>query len=105
MHVRKGDRVLVVSGKDKGKSSRVIRCFPKEEKVILERLNLVRRHHRPRSPGAGGGILEKEAPIHVSKVRLICPRCEKPTRVAYQRTANGEKLRLCKRCGHEIQGE
>jgi large subunit ribosomal protein L24 len=105
MFVRKGDLVLVVAGKDKGKSGRVIRCLPKKEQVILERLNLVRRHLRPRTPGAAGGIVEKEAPLHVAKVRLICPRCEKATRVIYKRAQDGEKMRLCKRCQNEIRSE
>lgn len=105
MQVRRGDRVLVMVGKDKGKSGRVIRCLPKKEQVIVERLNIVRRHQKPRPQFGGGGIVEKEAPLHVSKVRLICPQCEKVTRVKRMRYAERVSARVCAKCGSEIRSE
>lgn len=105
MRVRRGDRVLVVVGKDKGKSGRVVRCLPEKDAVIVERLNVVRRHQKPRPQLGGGGIIEKEAPLHISKVRLICPKCEKATRVRRKRYVDRAAARICAKCGSEIGSE
>lgn len=99
--VRKNDLVGVIAGKDRGKRGRVLKVIPKRERVIVERVNLVKRHTRP-SRLSQGGILEKEAPIHVSNVMLICSRCDRPVRTGKAILADGRKVRVCKRCGEAI---
>ncbi len=107
LHVRKGDLVLVLAGKDKGKQGRVIEARPKEQRVIVEGVNIVKRHQKPR-PALGtigaiqGGIIEKPAPIHVSNVMVICPACNRPTRVGKKETPDGRRVRVCKKCGEEL---
>jgi large subunit ribosomal protein L24 len=103
MKIRKGDSVMVITGKEKGKIGKVLVAYPKENKVIIEGLNKVKRHLRgdPRR-GIPGGIITKEAPIHVSNVMLICSNCKLPTRVGYVISKEGEKIRLCRKCQGEI---
>lgn len=102
LHVKKGDLVVVIAGKDKGKSGRVIKVMPKEEKVVVERINLVKKHVRPGPATGQGGILEVEAPIHVSNVMPLCPNCNRPTRVGKKFLEDGTKVRVCKRCGESL---
>ena len=117
MRVRKGDVVHVLSGKDRGKQGRVLEALPREGKVVVENLNVVKRHTKPRpirdanrmggQQMAPGGVIEKPAPLAVSNVMLVCPTCRRPTRVGYTfKDVKGEqvKLRVCKRadCGQEI---
>jgi large subunit ribosomal protein L24 len=102
-HIKKGDTVYVISGKEKGKSGKVIRILRDEEKALVERLNIVKRHARPSPKNPTGGIIEKEAGIHVSNLMLYCTKCSRPTRVGRKRIASGEKVRYCKRCGEEIK--
>ncbi len=102
LSVRKGDQVVVLSGKDKGKQGKVLTAIPDEGKVIVEKVNLVQRHTKPRKQGDTGGIITKEAPIYACKVQRICPKCSKPTRLAHKILADGRKVRVCKRCGSEI---
>ena len=101
LHVRKDDTVVVVSGKDKGKQGKVLRALPKEGKVVVEGVNVVARHTKPKGQGDPGGIIRSEAPIYASKVMLVCPKCGKPTRIAHKILADGTKARLCKNsdCG------
>ena len=99
MSIKKGDTVVVLSGKDKGKQGKVLAAMPADRKVIVEGINVVSRHTRPRKQGEEGGILKKEAPIYASKVMLVCPHCGKPTRLAHKMLENGDKARLCKKCG------
>ena len=101
MHVKKGDTVLVLSGKDKGQKGQVIQALPKKDKVIVEGINKVKRHTKPNQKAPQGGILTKEAPLHVAKVMLICPACKKPTRIA-KKEVNGKMVRACKKCGEVI---
>ena len=101
MSIKKGDTVVVLSGKDKGKKGEVIAVLPKDGKVVVEKINMVSRHTKPRKQGDQGGILEKEAPLYACKVMRVCPKCDKPTRPAHKDTANG-KVRVCKKCGAEI---
>jgi len=102
LHVKKGDLVMVIAGKDRGKSGRIIRVIPKEQRVVVERINLVKKHLRP-SPATGqGGIVEVEAPIHISNVMPICPNCNNPTRVGRKILEDGTKVRICKRCGEAL---
>jgi large subunit ribosomal protein L24 len=105
MKVHREDTVLVLTGKDKGKKGRVIRVFPKQEKVLVEKINMAKRHTRPTQQLPQGGIVEKEMPVHVSNVQLICPKCGKSTRAAQKILASGQKNRACKKCGEIMDKE
>ena len=98
MSIRKDDMVVVLSGKDKGKQGKILEVMPKEGKVVVEKINVVSRHTKPRKQGDQGGILKKEAPIYASKVQRVCPKCGKPTRAAHKVQADGKKVRICKKC-------
>ena len=102
MSIRKDDMVVVLSGKDKGKQGKILEVMPKEGKVVVEKINVVSRHTKPRKQGDQGGIIKKEAPIYASKVQRVCPKCGKPTRAAHKVQADGKKVRICKKCGAEI---
>ncbi|MGB9847153.1 MAG: 50S ribosomal protein L24 [Desulfotomaculales bacterium] len=102
VHVRKGDTVLVISGKYAGKRGKVLSVEPKKSRVIVEGVNVVKRHARPTRALPQGGIIEKEAPIHSSNVMLVCSKCNKPTRIAKKFLAEGGKVRVCKKCGEVI---
>ncbi|ACM23180.1 MULTISPECIES: 50S ribosomal protein L24 [Thermotoga] len=102
MRIKKGDLVEVISGKDKGKRGKVLRVLPKEDKVIVEGVNMVKRHQRPIPQLREGGIIEREAPIYACKVMVVCPACDKRTRVGYRFTEDGKKVRYCKKCGEII---
>ena len=99
IHVKKGDTVVILSGKDKGAKGKVLQVSPTEKKVIVEGCNKVTKHVKPRRMGAPGGIVTAEAPLYACKVQLVCPKCHKPTRTGREVYANGEKLRLCRKCG------
>jgi large subunit ribosomal protein L24 len=101
MKIRKGDRVVVLSGKDKGREGVVARALPDRQKVIVEGVNIARKHQKPRSAEQPGGIIDKSMPIHVSNVALVSPGDGKPTRVGY-RLDDGRKVRVCRRTGAEI---
>lgn len=105
MHVHREDTVLVLTGKDRGKKGRVIRLFPKADKVLVEKINLVKRHTRPTQQLPQGGIVEKEAPIHLSNLQVVCLKCGKPTRIAHKALADGRKARVCKKCGEILDKE
>ncbi|WP_418779262.1 50S ribosomal protein L24 [Intestinimonas sp.] len=102
MSIRKDDTVIVLSGKDKGKKGKVLTVMPKDGKVIVEKVNVISRHQKPRKQGAEGGIIKREAPIYACKVMRVCPKCDKPTRPAHKTLADGKKVRVCKKCGAEI---
>ena len=102
LHIRRDDTVEVLSGKDKGKRGKVLVVMPEDGKVIVEKVNMVHRHTKPRQQGDQGGILDKEAPIYASKVQRVCPKCNKLTRPAHKILADGRKVRVCKKCGAEI---
>jgi large subunit ribosomal protein L24 len=102
LKIRKGDRVRVLSGKDRGKEGEVTRALPREGKVIVEGVNIARKSQRPTRTTQQGGIIDKDMPIQVSNVALVCPACGKPTRVGYKIDASGSKARVCKKCGGEI---
>ncbi len=101
-HIKKNDTVKVVVGKDKGKSGKVLRVIPKKERAIVEKLNIVKRHLKPSQQARQGGILEREAPIHISNLMLICSKCTDPTRVGYRVLDDDRKVRYCKKCGELI---
>lgn len=96
--IKKGDLVLIISGKDKGRKGKVLNVLPKEDKVIVEGINMVKRHTRPTPKNRQGGIVEKPAPIYKCKVLLVCPRCNQPTRIAHSILESGQKVRICKKC-------
>ncbi|WRS27482.1 50S ribosomal protein L24 [Oscillospiraceae bacterium MB08-C2-2] len=99
VHVRKGDTVVILSGKDKGKKGKILAVSPKEGKVIVEGLNMMTKHVKPRRMGDPGGIIPAEGALYSSKVMLVCPKCGKPTRLGHKILSDGEKKRLCKNQG------
>ena len=99
MHVKKNDLVMVVKGKEKGKSGRILRVLPEKERVIIEKINFVKRHARPHGKQRQGGILEKEAPLHISNVMLLCEKCNKPVRIGHRMVEGSKKARYCRKCG------
>ena len=98
MNIKKNDTVIVLSGKDKGVKGKVLTAMPKENKVIVEKVNVATCHTKPRRQGETGGIVKREAAIYASKVQVVCPKCKKGTRVAFK-IENGKKSRICKHCG------
>jgi large subunit ribosomal protein L24 len=98
----KDDTVMVIAGRERGKTGKVLRVLAEENRVIIERVNMVKRHVKPRGVQQPGGIQEKEASIHLSNVLPICGRCNKPTRVGRRRLASGEVQRICRRCGEPL---
>jgi len=105
LKIKRGDLVEVISGKDKGKRGKVLRVIPRERKVIVEGVNMVKRHQRPIPQLREGGIIEREAPIYTSKVMVVCPSCDRRTRVGFKILENGDKVRYCKKCGEIIDTE
>ena len=101
MNIKKGDTVVVLSGKDKGKQGKVQATVPSEAKVVVEGVNIVTCHTKPRRQGEEGGIVKREAALYASKVQVVCPKCSKGTRVAHK-IADGKKTRVCKHCGAEL---
>lgn len=102
MHVKKGDKVMVISGKDKGKTGVVLTSFPKKDRVLVEGVNIVKKHMKPNQANPQGGIVSQEAAIHVSNVMLIDPKTGEPTRVGYK-VEDGKKVRVAKKSGEIIK--
>ena len=101
-HIRKDDLVLVIAGRDRKKKGKVISVIPKDATVIVDKVNTVKKHQKPEQQDKSGGIIDKNIPIAVSKVQLICPSCDKQTRVGWKALEDGTKARVCKRCGEMI---
>ena len=101
MKIKKDDKVVVLSGKDKGKQGKVLVANPKAGKVVVEGVSVATKHQKPMGQGQEGGIIKVETPIYVSKVQLVCPKCGKATRVGYSLEGD-EKVRVCKKCGAKI---
>jgi len=97
--IKKNDYVQVMAGKDRGKSGKVLRVVPRENKALVEKINMIKRHTRPSKVSQQGGILEKEALIHISNLMLLCAQCGKPVRVSWATMQDGKKVRVCKKCG------
>ena len=102
MHVKTNDTIIVLSGRDKGKEGKVMSADPASGKVLVEGVNVAKRHKKPRKQGDPGGIISKETPIYASKVMRVCPKCNKPTRPAHKLDKKGVKVRICKKCDAEI---
>ena len=98
MNIRKNDTVLVISGKDKGNKGKVRFANPKEEKLIIEGINFIKRHARATGQARQAGVIEMEAPIHVSRVMYLCDKCNKPARIGFRFLEDGKKVRFCKVC-------
>jgi large subunit ribosomal protein L24 len=103
MQIKKNDTVLVTSGKEKGKRGRVIAVYPRENRVLIEKLNMIKRHTRPNQQLRQGGIVEKESPISAANVKLICAKCDKPTGVARKAQGDGTRVRVCKACDATLE--
>ncbi len=101
VHVKTGDTVQIMSGRDNGNKGKVLEVSPKEGKVIVEGQNIVTKHVKPRRQGEVGGIVKAEAPLYASKVMPVCPKCGKPTRVGHA-VVDGKKVRVCKHCGAQF---
>jgi large subunit ribosomal protein L24 len=97
--LKKNDLVIVISGKERGKSGRILRVFPRKNRVVIEKINLVKRHTRPSGQTRQGGIVEREAAVHISNVMVICEKCNLPIRVGKKILDDGKKVRACKKCG------
>lgn len=103
LNVRKNDQVKVLAGKDRGKTGRVLRVFPQRNRAIVENVNTVRRHTRPNpQKNIQGGVVEREGPIHISNLQVICPECDQPVRVGIQFLSDGKKVRVCRSCNGTI---
>lgn len=102
MKITKGNKVLVVSGKDRGKISKVTKVLPLNRKVVVEDVNVKKKHTRPKKEGQKGQVIQVAMPIDISNVKLICPKCEKATRVGYRLLDNKKKVKVCKKCNAEL---
>ncbi|UCF57810.1 MAG: 50S ribosomal protein L24 [Deltaproteobacteria bacterium] len=102
--IKKNDKVIVLVGKEKGKIGAVLGVDAERSRVIVEKINMVKRHTRPGGKSAKGGIIEKEAPIHISNLMLVCNKCAEPTRIAKRILEDGSRVRACKKCGELLDG-
>lgn len=101
--IKKNDTVLVITGDEKGKKGRVIAVQKEGSRLLVERINMIKKHMKPSKKYTQGGIIEKEAPFHRSNVMLLCPKCDKPTRISHTMLENGKKIRTCKKCREVIE--
>ncbi|HEX9756768.1 MAG TPA: 50S ribosomal protein L24 [Nitrospiria bacterium] len=100
--IRKGDMVRVITGRDRGKNGKVLQVLAKKQRVVVEKLNIIKRHTRPQQKNRQGGIVEREGPIQISNVMLLCPQCNKSTRFSVKILTDGKKLRCCRKCGEVL---
>lgn len=100
--IKKNDTILVITGKEKGKKGRVLSVSPMKDQLLIEKVNIIKRHMKPTRKYTQGGIIEKEAPLHISNVMLVCPKCSKPTRIGNSLLQDGRKVRMCKKCREVI---
>jgi len=101
-YIRKNDKVMVIAGKEKGKIGTVLKLIPQTDRAVVEKLNMVKRHTKPGGKSAQGGIIEKEAPIHISNLMIVCGKCAEPARMGRKILEDGSKVRYCKKCGEII---
>ncbi len=102
VHVRRGDTVAVIAGRERGKRGKVLRVLPIGGRVLVEKINMIKKHQRPTQKLRQGGIIERESPLALSNVLVVCNRCDKPSRSGIKTLADGRKVRVCKRCGESI---
>jgi large subunit ribosomal protein L24 len=102
VHVRRGDTVGVIAGKERGKRGKVLRVLPERGRVLVEKVNMVKKHQRPTQKLRQGGIIEREGPLALSNVLVVCSRCDRPVRMGIQVLADGRKVRVCRRCREAI---
>jgi large subunit ribosomal protein L24 len=100
--IRRNDTIVVITGKEKGKRGKVLIVLPEKQRIVVERVNFIKRHQRPTQKVRQGGIIEREGSLHVSNVMLVCSKCDRPTRVGHQVLANGRRARVCRRCGEIV---
>jgi large subunit ribosomal protein L24 len=100
--IKKDDKVIVIAGKEKGKIGAVLKVDSEKERLIVEKVNMVKRHARPSTKAPQGGVIEKEAPLHTSNVMIVCNKCTEPTRIGQRILEDGSKLRVCKKCGESM---
>ena len=101
--IKVSDQVEIIAGKDKGRVGKVVRVQRKDGMVVVEKINMIKRHTKPNAVNQQGGIIEKEAPIQISNVKIICPKCSKTVRLGMKVLENGEKVRSCKKCGESVE--
>jgi len=101
-NLKKDDTVLIIAGKERGKSGKVVRVIRDRDQVLVERINMIKRHRKPSGPQNPGGIVEKEAPLDASNVMLLCSSCDKPTRIGRKTLESGQHVRVCRKCGEVI---
>ena len=104
-YLKADDQVEVIAGKDKGRVGKVLKVFPADSKATVERINMIKRHTKPSDPSQQGQIVEREAPIHVSNLQIICPECAQTGRVGRKVLEDGTKVRFCKKCGESIESK
>ena len=102
MKIRKGDRVVVLSGKDRGREGNVVFAYPDKGRVIVDGANVAKKHQKPTKSTQQGGIIDKEMPMDVSNVAIVCPSCSKPTRIGYRFEPDGNKVRICRKCEGDL---
>lgn len=103
--IKLSDQVEVIAGKDKGRIGKVIRAYRDDHKVIVEKINMIKRHTKPSMVNQQGGIIEKESPVDISNLLLICPKCSKAVRVGFKSLDDGTKVRFCKKCGESVEAK
>jgi large subunit ribosomal protein L24 len=102
-HIKKDDRVMVISGKEQGKMGKVLKILPKKDRAVVEKVNMIKRHTRPGGAASKGGIIEKEGGLPISNLMLVCPKCTDPTRVGKKVLEDGKRVRVCKKCGESVE--
>jgi large subunit ribosomal protein L24 len=100
--IKRNDTVMVIAGRERGKTGKILRVLPATERALIERLNLVKRHQKPRGPQSPSGIVEKEAPIHLSNIMILCDKCNAPVRMGKRLLEDGRSVRVCRRCGDQL---
>lgn len=103
VHVKTGDEVIVINGKYRGQKGKVLEVAPSEGKIIVEGINIITKHVKPRKMGEAGGLIKAESALYADKVQLVCPKCGKPTRVGHTTDKNGKKVRVCKKCNAQFE--
>ena len=103
--IKLNDRVEVVAGKDRGRVGKVIRAFRDDDRVVVEKINMIKRHTKPNMANQQGGIIDKEASIHLSNLKLVCPKCSKSVRVGIKSLEDGARIRFCKKCGESVESK